>query len=398
MIDLRNVAVAEVCPACGAPLEAYDWYMPGMRLLARARCTGCARDWFVDLPAGQGLYSPMMLDPASGAVFDRAGVPWFADWLRDSYRTRTAQAPVVQIDRRAGTTRPVVLINCLDTLYGHALLKLLNAQQYLDAGGFDVVLIVQPMLLPLIPDGVAEVWAVDLPLREGTAWSDGLANAIRRESERFARLWLAPVYPHIHPTAFAIERFSRVRPFVLTEWDANPVRKVTFIWRDDRIWSPAIGLGRSSQKRAVTALFEKLRLLLPALDPAVAGIGMAGGLPDWIEDMRVSRPDAPTERAWLQRYAASHAVIGVHGSNMLLPSAHAGSLFELLPEGRDGNFLQDIIFNGSEPRDLFFRYRFLPEATTPPRLAALVALVASRYPDFDRLMAPDMTVDPDVRD
>lgn len=396
MIPLDDIALEAACPECAAALDATGWTMPGMRMLARARCTGCGRPWFVDLPAGQGLHSPMILDPATGAVHDRVGVEWFAEWLRGSYRERTAATPPFTVARHSPLTRPAVLINCLDTLYGHALLKLFNAQQYLDSGKFDVIPIVQPFLTALVPEGVAETWSVDIPLRDGTLWSDGLAAAIAAQSARIPDLRLAPVHPHPHPTTFAVKRFSRVPPFSLDRWNSSPKTAVTFIWRDDRTWSPGRIMARS-QAKAVGALFEALRGNLPDLDAAVAGVGTPGGLPGWIADMRSPRPSESVEQAWLGRYAQSHAVIGVHGSNMLLPSAHAGSVFELLPDDRQGNFLQDIVFNGSDPRDLFFRYRFLPDDIGPAELARLVAFVVARYPDFDRLMSFDSSHDRDVR-
>ncbi len=397
MIALEGFELEAACPECASALEATGWTMPGMRMLAQARCTGCGRPYFVDLPAGQGLYSPMILDPATGAVHDRAGVAWFAEWLGKSWRERTDATPTFTVSRLSPLTRPAVLINCLDTLYGHALLKLLNAQQYLDAGTFDVILVIQPFLATLVPEGVAETWLVDLPLRDGTAWSDGLAAAIASESARIGDLRLAPVHPHPHPATFAIERFSRVAPFPVAQWHSSPNNAVTFIWRDDRTWSPPGRLMALSQASAVGAFFEALRGLLPDLDAAVAGLGTPGGLPGWIADLRSPRPSESVERGWLGRYSDSHAVIGVHGSNMLLPSAHAGSVFELLPDSRQGNFLQDIIFNGGDPRDLFFRYRFLPDDIAPAGLARLVAFVVARYPEFDRLMAFEASHDPDVR-
>lgn len=397
MIALDNLKVEATCPICAAPLRATDWYMPGMRMLARAQCAGCRRDFFIDLPAGQGLHSPMILDAATGAVHDRVGVPWFADWLRISFRARTGATAALTIDRRLPLTRTAVLINCLDTLYGHALMKLFCAQQYLDAGTFDVILIVQPFLAPLVPEGVAETWRVDLPLGDGTRWSDSLAEAIATESARIEDLRLAPVHPHPHASIVSIARFSGVPPFATDGWHSEGTRKVTFIWRDDRIWSPAGWLAPRGQVKAVAAFFEALRGELPDLDAAVAGLGTPGGLPGWIADMRTPHPSESVERDWLRLYAASHAVIGVHGSNMILPSAHAGSVVELLPDSRQGNFLQDILFNGTDPRDLFFRYRFVPDDFAPAHLARLVAFVLARYPDFDRLMSFQAAHDPDVR-
>jgi hypothetical protein len=127
---------------------------------------------------------------------------------------------------------------------------------------------------------------------------------------------------------------------------------------------------------------------ISTIDFAVAGIGQAGALPDWISDLRLIKLDAGAERAWCERYAKSHLVVGVHGSNMLLPSAHAGGVIELISADRWGNFLQDILLRESDPREMFFRYRFVPHSTSPEDLAQLAASML-RYEDFRRLMSPE---------
>jgi hypothetical protein len=142
------------------------------------------------------------------------------------------------------------------------------------------------------------------------------------------------------------------------------------------------------QTRQVVRFAECLRGEFPLLDFAVAGLGEANGLPDWISDLRLTKLDAKNERAWCERYAKSHIVAGVHGSNMVLPSAHAGGVIELIGEDRAGNFLQDILFRRSDAREMFFRYRFVPPSTAPEDLARL-ASVMLRYEDFRRLMSPE---------
>ena len=93
--------------------------------------------------------------------------------------------------------------------------------------------------------------------------------------------------------------------------------------------------------------------------------------PTWIEDCRVKNFDAETEQKTCQIYADSRLVIGVHGSNMLLPSAHAGMTIDILPEDRLGNFAQDILYQETDPRFASFRYRYLSFQTDPAELAKI---------------------------
>ncbi|HEX8353976.1 MAG TPA: hypothetical protein VF611_13805 [Pyrinomonadaceae bacterium] len=399
------------CPYCRARLRVKGWHVPGMRNLADLLCENCGRAFYGDLASGQALYTPMLLEKGAGAVHDAHGVEWFAGWLRDSYARRVDEPVPFHAQERRAITRPVVLLNCLDTLYGHSLLKLLNAQYYLDRrADVDLVVMVPSALAWMVPDGAAQVWSVGLPLRRGTEWNEWLAREIRRRVEAFDRVSLAHALSHPRPDEFDIERFTRVKPFPLDEWDARLGRPaVTFIWRDDRPWrAPASdpeqlarrgrlkGLIASrfrpgvGQSELVSELAEALRRDLPALDFAVAGLAGDAGrgeLAGWISDLRRTTLDDEAERGWCERYAASHVVVGVHGSNMLLPSAHAGGLVELIGPGRWGNFTQDVLFReAADCRETFFRYRFVDELTPPSSLARLVVTILTKRESFRRLM------------
>lgn len=396
------------CPHCRARLRVEGWHVPGMRNLADLRCARCGREFYGDLAAGQALYTPVLLEKATGAVRDAHGVGWFAEWLRDSYARRVDEPVAFDVREERAVTKPVVLLNCLDTLYGHSLLKLLNAQHYIDRrADTDLVVMVPSLLAWMVPEGAAQVWSVGLPLRRGTEWNEWLAREVRRRVEGFDLASLGHALSHPRPDEFDIERFTRVEPFPLAEWDARLVRPtVTFIWRDDRPWrdpgdaaTPGrLGrLGRlmasrprGGQSERVSELAETLRRDLPALDFAVTGFvndEARGEMPGWVEDMRRGALDADAERAWCERYAASHVVVGVHGSNMLLPSAHAGGVVELIGPGRWGNFTQDILFrDAGDCRETLFRYRFVDDATPPSAVAQLVNLILTKRESFRHLM------------
>jgi hypothetical protein len=116
--------------------------------------------------------------------------------------------------------------------------------------------------------------------------------------------------------------------------------------------------------------------------------------------MRSTRTDAETERGWCVRYARSQVVVGVHGSHMLLPSAHAGGLIEMVThnrwDSRWGNLVQDVLVRGDDVRDVLYRHHFLPANTTPDQVAAATAALVRfqptaalhfgrEYTDHDRL-------------
>jgi hypothetical protein len=155
---------------------------------------------------------------------------------------------------------------------------------------------------------------------------------------------------------------------------------VTYIWRQDRLWQSDDALNRlrqgldrvfggrigwkagplMKQTEKVILLAELLREQVKNLQFAVVGIGDPSGLPAWIDDLRTSQIDDDLESRWCEQYANSHVVLGIHGSNMLLPSAHAGATIVLMPSERWGNFAQDTLISEPDARMATFRYRYLP--------------------------------------
>lgn len=376
------------CPYCETNLAVTGWCMPGMRALSELHCDRCEREYYGDLPAGQALYTPMLLEKATGVVHDKNGVEWFANWLRDSYANRREDDVQLEVVRHHQATIDVLILNCIDVMYGHSLLKLLNAQYHLDFfPDTSLVVIVPHWLAWLVPDGIAETWTVYLPLRRGIEWNEALGSKLKALISNFRSARLSSAYSHPRPTDYAIERLTRVAPFDLDAWDtALSLPTVTFVWRDDRLWG-------ENQFERVVQLAEALRSSFGGLTFVVAGLGSReAAFPPWITDLRAERVDDDLERSWCRSYAGSHVVIGVHGSNMLLPSAHAGSVIELIGPKRWGNFAQDILFRDTgDGRELLFRYRFIPETTAPDDVAKLADMMLrkrSAYLDLMNVSVP----------
>jgi hypothetical protein len=92
----------------------------------------------------------------------------------------------------------------------------------------------------------------------------------------------------------------------------------------------------------------------------VAGPGRTGRFPSFISDQRIRIFDEKSEKQLCSIYAASILVFGVHGSGMLLPSAHAGMAITLMPSKRWGNFAEDILFSEKDVRIASFQRRVIP--------------------------------------
>lgn len=410
VIELSPIPdIAYDCPVCKRALNVDDWHMPGMRPLAMLTCGSCGHDFVGDLPSGNGLNTPTLLDRDTKEVSqpDRESY-WFGKWLRESYANRTDAYVEVSVKGMGNVEHPAIL-NCLDALYGHALLKLFNIQRFVESVPDDIVVIIQPNFEWLVPEEVAAVVTIDLPMSRGYEWNETIATTFRELFAEYDKVRLCCADPHPHPSTFNIRRYSGIQPFnIEEEWSDPP--KVTFVWRDDRCWSPlppwaivedfldervplnvksnhninSVGsridsISQRLQRRNVLSLESELRQQFPNIDFAVAGVVESGGLPERITDLRIPSPSDADERQLCERYAASSVVVGVHGSNMILPSAHAGATVELVPDRRWGNILQDLVVRQTDAYEVAYHTRLLSLDTSPDSLAACIgSLIGDR--------------------
>ncbi|NUN70026.1 MAG: hypothetical protein HUU02_09985 [Bacteroidetes bacterium] len=394
MIQIKpTIQFSEASPF-GGTLEPQEVLWQGLHVCVKARCSSTGRSVIADLPVGHAVTNPCTVALDSKEVFCSDEVrQWLGKPLLDSLMAPSQEEPTMTVERRI-VVENAVIINCIDHLYGHALLKLFNTERHLSRpDGTGVIVIVQDFLRWLVPEGVAEVWSVKLPLGKATRFHPALDRRIRQECERFSTVYVSRAYSH--PAVKDITRFTAVP----RHDDHRSDYRITFVWRDDRPWisnryfvlaakrTGMMGVLLNIQNKRIVKLFKELQDSLPGVRCTVAGIGTATVFPSWIDDQRVDTVDERIERRLCTVYAESRVVIGVHGSNMLLPSAHAGMTIDLMPKERWGNFAQDIVFQEHDPRIGSFRYRFFPISTGVSILAHLIATQVREFDYFKQQMS-----------
>ncbi len=104
------------CPKCHSQMTASGWLITGMRNLADLNCPGCKSEFYGDLPTGQALYTPMLIDKKSGKVYDDYNVGWFTEWFFDAYANRTNESLIIKVRNFSKLKERVILLNCLDAI------------------------------------------------------------------------------------------------------------------------------------------------------------------------------------------------------------------------------------------------------------------------------------------
>ncbi len=391
------------CPACGAADTTVNAVrFPGIHIMAERHCAACNATFLQDLPVGFAVDYPMAFERNSGRLYQEdSRLDWIYKPLLKGYQAPDRQP--VKVERTVFKEhRRVVVLNTLDFLYGHVLLKLYNAAHYLQRyPDLGLVLIVPRNYRWLVPEGTAEVWTVDLGLGRMHGWHEAFDAYMHEQLSRYDEVFLGRGYAHPEFATIDIERFTGTKPFPLAEFNTRP-RHITFIAREDRLWFATplskfmhrvvvkLGwknsVGRwfvGAQDRLLRRTMQAIRDTLPDAQFTIAGMGRPGGFDGLATDLRTLKIDEQVERSWVKAYAESQIVVGVHGSNMLLPTAHAAGCVEILPHDRSGNIVQDISVRWHDRMQLFM-YRFVDEFATPRTVARQVTAMFTEFTNYHR--------------
>ena len=377
MIQIKPFISTKCTCSCGGSFYFSEVLWQGLHICEKLVCSNCGRSKINSLPVNQSTLEQYTYYPDSGLINDTMGNIVADNWY--STKLKSITKPVLQeIEIEIDIVRKydeILILNTLDYIYGHSLLFLLNLQKIVKSQNrFGIVVIVQPMLRWLIPrEEVAEIWTVKLGFKNFNNFYPDLSTKINSELVRFKKVWLSK--GHLIPTNenINIYHFTGIKPYDFLKEPDCP--GITFIWREDpdRLWIRNIYLLKGLKKSGIGSLlipFQFLRVLFlfrllrnkfgSKYAYSVSGLGKFGRFPSFIKDRRVKLFTEETEKMLCKVYSESALVIGVHGSGMLLPSAHAGMAISLMPSKRWANYAEDILFTENDVRLASFQRRIVP--------------------------------------
>jgi len=395
-----NIKFDILCPYCRTNvLKNNRVIWQGIHIVSDSSCPNCEQEYLCDLPAGQGLITPYVLNKKTGTIFENKNSygNWFTTSLKQIIKSPRKEPINFQVEKFKNIKK-VIILNSLDFIHGHCIARLFNAEEYLVSGSdYGLILIIQPFLRWMVPIGVAEIWTVSLPMRDALNYYSYINKNINEEMARFDEVLLSSAY--IFPDGLDISKFTRIS---IHDHNSDQFR-ITFIWREDvrRLWHKRSLLTRGLKKLAmrnllrfwqilkIKYLFKQLKNKFPNAKFTIAGFGRFGRFPQWIEDHRVNKFNESNERRLCKIYSQSRIVIGVHGSSMILPSVHAGMVISLMPQKRWGNFAQDLVFNENNDRKALFQKRILPIEITIKELVDICEhMLSARGGYLSRMIEP----------
>lgn len=342
------------CPDCGGEVLIKNFIIPGMRNLVDFECKNCEGEFLADLPTVFGISYQTIIDKNELEIKVTESKKWAEDSLK-SYTNKNNE--VVKINHRIiEDKKDVILINCLDTCYAHSLFKLLNSARYIEKFGKDygICLMIPYQLQHLIPEGVSEVLEFYLPFSKYGEWFNSINEKIHKLVEKKNSYYLAVSQYSYIPQSYNVSKFSLLREEKIQN---KNYKSIVFLYREDqRLW----GLTLQRQKRNIEKLFKYLKSYYPYLRFILIGLGKKKKFKKEIIDLREEKFDLGLEKKWIEEYKMANCLIGVHGSNMNLPSVLAKNMINLVPEYKYVHVFEDMRLNPNiSCAENLYRYRVL---------------------------------------
>ena len=386
------------CPRCQHQNEGFgDYLFVASQVMGEGKCAQCDLQYFHNWPVGHGIDFPMAFANGTASLPERSH-----EWLTEPVMAAIKGNKMVdaEIAREVRfEVEQAILLNCLDSCYGHVILKILNSWSFRELEfPKGLIVMVPENCVWMVPEFVAEIWSVQTPLKHLNAQLPSLKIFIEQVSNNFESIHLAPVNTHPDHQEIDFSKYFREKPFNINHFDSRKYQ-LCIVWREDRWWTRTwLGeiIGFLSIKYSVNwlkvwlidrqlAFYKKLiklvRKELPDLSIQVVGMGIRGSFPDHVVDQRRLSPKVEDELIWSHIYASSQVVVGVHGSNMLIPTALAAGFVALLPNHKIPHLAEDILMQHT-PRFQTFLGRHLSVLSSPSLVSKHIV---SMFRDFSYL-------------
>src|SRR5262249_18336567 len=104
-----------------------------------------------------------------------------------------------------------------------------------------------------------------------------------------------------------------------------------------------------------------------------------------VSDLRENAFSESIEMEWCKVYSKSHIVIGVHGSNMLLPTALAAAFIEIMPSWKIERWGEDIAQPYSDRKAVFLG-RFLDGCCSVKDVSGHIIAILKEYKYFSKVL------------
>jgi len=237
MIELKPSILPRIqCKVCRSDVIDNQILFQGIHVLQDCTCSNCGIDFYQTLPIGHDMHFPIQFSKnGEKSFYDPKVKQWHVDPLINSLKFKSTEG--VEIKRKViKSVKRVIILNCLDSCFGHFLYKIYNAPSIIEKYPESGLIILLPSKFEwLVPEGTAEIWSVNLSLNQCKTFIQGLDEFVKEKFKDYDEVLLSQS-PYLNPYKyFRINHLIKSQSFDLAKFKEHPLT-VTFVLREDRFW------------------------------------------------------------------------------------------------------------------------------------------------------------------
>jgi hypothetical protein len=354
------------------------------------------KSFYRTLPTGHDLLFPTSFDETGMKISgNQQAMGWLVQPLINSMvKSERVEANIERevIEQKC----EAIILNCLDNCFGHVFSKLWNAsilrKKYPDKS---IIVFLPKVMRWLVPDGISEIWSFDSSFLNLEKYITNLDSEVKQNLlPRFEKVWLSKAYTHLDLSKVDLRAMLRTDRFDLNVFSKSQPH-ITFVLREDRCWhryafefflfKAFVKLNISKKifvLRQNQLISKTVKLVMRELGDAkfyAAGLGKTGKQHSIINDQRKIKLTTVEEKDWCQLYSQSHIVIGIHGSNMLIPTALSAGFVEILPRHKIRHLSEDTLMDYNS-RYTHFLGRYVDHFASPELISQHIVSLIRDFP------------------
>jgi hypothetical protein len=194
-----------------------------MHVLADTSCKFCSFEFYHTLPIGHDLLFPIQVSKdGKESFYHPKAKDWLARPLIESLNQKTEKRFPIEKEVNQDCQQ-VILVNCLDSCFGHIFSKVWNTYTLIESKpDWGVIAIIPDRCKWLLPKDIAEVWSVSVQLQECGELLGGLDEFVKSQCFRFERVSLSPTYTHLDHTRYIdMEKVLKTSRFDLDKFNSS---------------------------------------------------------------------------------------------------------------------------------------------------------------------------------
>ena len=349
LLKLDTYSFDEKCVYCGNKLVLEKYCFYGWRYLYECRCKKCNKNFLIDMPIFSGIPYPAVYDKDKKKVVNNV-----ADWWKDpleNINLNMVNDNIISYLSISINRKKIIVFNLLDFVFGHCFMRLERLTYYIDNEEYkeyDFLVVIPSQLRFLIKNFENKLSLIETSASFSkyryfyTCIDREIKNIIQNYCDVYCEMLKYPQQEFVRLAELNIP---------ITKW-VNEIDKIVIVYRKDRI----VGVTNRSQY----IFYKKLILMLGSLNIRVILIGDKDRYRFYnVCDLRVEKMEPNTDDIWNEACSGS-ITIGVHGSNMLIPSICSSYNIEFVNTDKLYNFGQATAFlENLNQQETIQKYRYI---------------------------------------